>query len=82
MKHASARNIRLRLTPEGAHVTISVEDDGVGFDPKAIHLGGPGQVTFGPFAVRERARGLGGCLKIAAAAGRGSRLTLVLPAGE
>lgn len=82
LKHASARNIRLRLTAEGAHMTISVEDDGVGFDPEAIHLGGPGRVAFGLFSVRERARGLGGRLDIVAAAGRGSRLTLVLPAGE
>ena len=81
LKHASAQDIHLRLTAAGAHVEISVEDDGVGFDPEAIGLGGPGQVAFGLFAVRERARGLGGHLEIDAAAGRGSKLTLVLPAG-
>jgi len=82
LKHASPQNMRLRLAAEGAYATISVEDDGVGFDPEAIRSGGPGQRGFGLFAVRERARSLGGRLEIDAVVGRGSRLTLVLPGGE
>ncbi|MGB2823215.1 MAG: ATP-binding protein, partial [Phycisphaerae bacterium] len=60
-------------------VAITVDDDGVGFDPGRAgrHAGEAWQ--FGLFSIRQRLRCLGGRLEIEAQPGRGSRLTLIVP---
>jgi nitrate/nitrite-specific signal transduction histidine kinase len=76
-KHARASRATVRLRRDGAWVRVAVEDDGVGWDPKAA----PHPLHFGLQTMRERAEGLGGRLEIDAAPGRGTRVVALLPAG-
>src|SRR5262249_4707434 len=75
IKHAHARRITLRLYELNAVITLEIEDDGVGFDPKATydgHLGLP--------AMRDRAHLFGGDLKIKSAPEWGTSVSVSLPA--
>ena len=55
VRHAQARSVRIGLLYEQAAVTLLVQDDGHGFDPRAEWKGG----RFGLRAISERARVLG-----------------------
>jgi len=56
---------------------VVIHDDGIGFDPA---LGRPGHL--GLASMRERAARLGGRLDIASAPGRGTTITVTVPAAE
>jgi two-component system NarL family sensor kinase len=78
LRHAGARTVRLRLETTPERVTLTVEDDGRGFDP--AHVAGP---RFGLLGMRERAKLLGGTLDVGAAAGNeGTRVVATVPLGE
>ncbi|MET7393288.1 sensor histidine kinase [Dactylosporangium sp. NPDC005572] len=72
-RHAAARTVTVRLDlPPGA-LTLTVADDGRGFDP----AGGAG---FGLPGMRARAEQVGGSLAVDSAPGRGTTLRLEVPA--
>jgi signal transduction histidine kinase len=73
LRHSQARNIDVSLTQEDA-ITVSVADDGVGFDPlvaRASH--------YGLQIMRDRAKTIGGTLFVDSLPGGGCRVTLSLP---
>ncbi|MBD3004399.1 GAF domain-containing protein [Streptomyces sp. 5-10] len=74
-KHARARNVRLHLLNEPGAVTLTVADDGVGFDCKGSF---PGHL--GLLSMRERAREVGGTLNVDSRPGQGSRIRARVPA--
>ena len=67
----------MRLWQETDAVMISVEDDGVGFDPALAPA--DGQRHYGLTGMRERAESVGGTLTIRSASGIGTKLLLSLP---
>ncbi len=75
VKHARARNVWLEVAQDGPAVTVSIRDDGRGFDPSAA-----GRGTLGQRSMRERAAGAGGTLEVRSAPGEGTAITLRLPA--
>jgi len=77
VKHARASSARVDLRVDGALLSVTVEDDGVGFDPDAAHPGHLGLTT-----MRTRAQAIGADLDVASAPGRGTRLCLRLPLPE
>lgn len=74
-KHARARRVVVQLEVQGEWVTLSVADDGQGFDHSTIK--GPQHVVkgIGLLGMQERLESLGGCLKIETAPGKGVRLS-------
>ena len=74
-KHARANTVRVLLTcrGDGAYVLL-VEDDGVGFD--TTPEGRPGE-HIGLSIMEERARRLGGRLRVESEPGEGSRVEMV-----
>jgi PAS domain S-box-containing protein len=78
-QHARASSVVVRLTVDAAGgATISVRDDGRGFDPG--QLGPADQVGhFGLRQMRERILDLGGTLDIRSATGQGTELVITLP---
>jgi signal transduction histidine kinase len=76
-KHAAANRARVRLQRDGAWLSVTIEDDGVGMDGLASRKG----LHFGLQTMRERAEGLGGRLEIETAPGRGTRVVATLPGG-
>lgn len=73
LRHGKARWVRVTLQFAGRRVLLSVEDDGVGFDPASASAG------YGMRSIRESLRHLGGHLDIDSIAGFGARITLSLP---
>jgi PAS domain S-box-containing protein len=78
VKHAEARQVRLVLVYEPRGMRLSVEDDGRGFaiDPDFRAYAG----HWGLLGMRERALRAHGRLEIGSAAGKGTRVTLSVPA--
>jgi signal transduction histidine kinase len=75
VKHASARRVDIRLTTGEARVRLLVGDDGIGFDPaKDIREGGLGLTS-----MRERARGMGGSIRVETSPGDGTRVEVTVP---
>jgi signal transduction histidine kinase len=74
-RHAGARTCRLTLRrgPDRAAV-LEIDDDGKGFDPKAV--AGRGQ---GLGNLRERASSLGGTLEIDSSPGEGTTVRVLIP---
>lgn len=67
IKHARARDIVVRLTRTAGGITISVEDDGRGFDPLSIQTGGMGLRI-----MRYRAKMINGNLEVRKRSGGGT----------
>lgn len=76
-RHADARNARLVLEQAGGAVTLSVEDDGAGFDVEAA-LAHPSGL--GLSGMRERLALVGGALRIVSTPGGGTQLRATVPA--
>jgi signal transduction histidine kinase len=72
-RHARASRARLGLAREGSDALLTVEDDGVGFDPSA------GSVGNGMRNMRERASSLRGTLDVSGNGERGTRLLVRFP---
>ena len=73
VKHAQLNWLKVHLTVTDQHMHITVEDNGVGFDPIEKKLG------FGLSGVDERARSLGGVVDINTAIGKGVRVCVSIP---
>ena len=72
VKHANAKHIRLQLLSSQAVVTLSLEDDGEGFDPVEAKAG------FGLQSMRDRAESVGGTFVINSSS-QGTRVQVSLP---
>ena len=79
IQHAQARTIGVSVANRIDGLTLSVDDDGMGFTlpAKANALTSGGH--FGLVGMRERAARMGGSLEIETAAGQGTRVTARLP---
>jgi two-component system NarL family sensor kinase len=74
VRHAGACTIELRLAIEPGRAVLTVEDDGRGFAADDLK-----PERFGLVGLSERARLLGGELRIEAAPGSGTRIEAVIP---
>jgi signal transduction histidine kinase len=72
-RHAGARHVRLSLDTDATHLSLSLADDGVGFDPR---LSRPGH--FGLVGLTEQAQLIGATLSIDSAPDRGTTVRLSL----
>jgi signal transduction histidine kinase len=73
VKHARASEVIVRLEADRAQIALSLQDDGVGFDPAAEY---PGHV--GLHTMKERVERLGGVLLIESTLGRGTTVRAIL----
>jgi len=56
LKHAHAHHITVRLEVTATHLTLAIEDDGVGFDASGIRSGGLGLKSLALRAAALRGR--------------------------
>jgi|BarGraNGADG00212_2_1021979.scaffolds.fasta_scaffold01606_2 signal transduction histidine kinase len=75
-RHADAGSIRVHVAGDGDGITITIEDDGRGFDPEAST---PGHV--GLQVMRERAATIGALLTVESSPDGGTRVVVTVPAG-
>lgn len=74
-RHASAAHVHIRLEhADDGLLRVSIDDDGVGFDPQALPLH-----RYGLVIMRDRAQSLGGELGISPRDGGGTRVELRFP---
>lgn len=78
LRHSGAAGAAVRLWSEDGTVKVTVCDDGRGIDPGILHSPPAGHL--GLAGMRERAVLLGGSLSIDSTPGRGTRVTVVIPA--
>jgi CheY-like chemotaxis protein len=79
--HVPSAEVTVRRAA-GQTISITVSDEGAGFDTSRLKRAGETDGGFGLFSVRERLDMLGGSMVIDSAPGRGSQFTLAVPAGE
>jgi signal transduction histidine kinase len=73
-KHAHANHVRVAVRCDAETISLSVEDDGQGFEVQAKALAG-----IGLLGMQERIELLGGRLEIESWLGQGTRLTAYIP---
>lgn len=67
VRHSGARNARVDLAERGGHLSLTIADDGSGFDPSSVPDG-----HFGLRGMRERTELVGGALAIESKPGHGT----------
>jgi len=72
--HAQAKHARVELVTTPEQAQLSIQDDGRGFDLACIT-----QNRYGLTGMNERVNLLGGTLQIESAAGKGAKVTAVVP---
>jgi two-component system, NarL family, sensor kinase len=78
-QHACARHVDVLLRQDGLGVEMTIQDDGVGFDP-ARHSGKrKAKPGFGLLSMRERAAGVGGVLSVRSDTGQGTTIRVKAP---
>jgi signal transduction histidine kinase len=78
-KHSEASDVKIDINADGRTVSLTVEDNGVGFDPAQLSPLDPTSSGFGLLGIRERARLLGGSLTISSTPDTGTVLRVVVP---
>jgi PAS domain S-box-containing protein len=79
VKHAQADKVRVSIRKIKGNICISVEDDGVGFDPVEAASLATKRAKYGLFSIRERLEQLGGKIEINSKIGNGSRIIMKAP---
>jgi signal transduction histidine kinase len=73
VKHGGARRAVVEVSELGGQVSVTVRDDGAGFDPATAMTG------FGLVGMRERAKLLGGTIDTVSVPDRGTTIRVTLP---
>jgi signal transduction histidine kinase len=76
--HAHASRVDVLLNRRSGCVAVTIEDDGIGFDPAQVVR----QNRLGLFGMRERVEMLGGSLSIESAPGKGTAISVEVPDGD
>lgn len=78
-RHAQAARAAVELTFTDDGLGLSIQDDGVGFEPPRLPYGLTRQGHFGLAGMHERVTLVGGRLSIDSAPGRGTRIVAFMP---
>lgn len=74
-KHSMASRVTVGLVEEAEKVTLTIADNGIGFDP-LISDRSPGESGWGLLNTRERAESIGGKLVVESKPGQGTRVEI------
>jgi len=77
LNHGKAAHVRVILNYDAEGLEVSIQDDGVGFDPAAV--GGISEGHFGLAGMKERINRLRGDIRIQSSAGQGARIDIRIP---
>ena len=79
LRHSGAAHIAVRLSEPNGRLLLTVEDDGVGFEPESAALRSR---RLGLTSMEERAGALGGSLSVESRPGAGATIGLEVPLGD
>ena len=80
LKHANASRVTVNIAYQDAGIRLTIQDDGIGFDPQTPSQWQKDRSGFGLISMRERAQLLGGKLSVESELGRGTLVNAELPA--
>ncbi|MBF0527792.1 MAG: PAS domain S-box protein [Deltaproteobacteria bacterium] len=72
LKHALAATVHVNLFARSGHISLTIEDDGRGFDPQAAHKAVRGKTSLGLLLMEERITQLGGHFTIETSPNKGT----------
>lgn len=79
-RHSGCKRLAIRLEFSSGGIYLSVEDDGIGFEPERIpHTNTDSEQGFGLLHMRERVRLLQGEFRIVSEPGKGTKVTARVP---
>ena len=78
-KHARARHVMVHLTKPGNIVQLTINDDGIGFDPAQHPARRKGKGGLGLVGMRERATYVGGTLTVKSVRRGGTEIEIRIP---
>lgn len=79
LKHAKAENIFVKIGKSSSDLTVTILDDGLGFDTKLLNQNYEDRGSYGMVNIKERSELTGGKLTIQSAPGAGAEITITLP---
>jgi signal transduction histidine kinase len=79
LRHASARRVSVLIVQRAAGITLSVKDDGRGFDVGGTIETAAAEGHLGVIGMRERVRAYGGMFQVISHPGIGTTVTVDLP---
>ncbi|MBK8562432.1 MAG: hypothetical protein IPN76_03560 [Saprospiraceae bacterium] len=77
VKYSQCQSANISVLHEQGKLSMTIHDDGLGFDPMSVKEGGNGLLT-----MRQRAKNLGGELQLTTAPGRGTTVRVRFPIKE
>jgi signal transduction histidine kinase len=80
IRHARANLIEVTLSEQSQQIYLSIEDDGIGFDPAQLPID-PHNRHLGLISMNERAELIGGTFHLFSAPGKGTKLEVFVPIG-
>jgi two-component system sensor histidine kinase UhpB len=78
-RHSGATHVGLRIVQQADHVSLSIEDDGCGFEPARIAAAQISLGGIGLAGMHERAAAVGGTLEIVSVPGEGTVIRVDVP---
>ena len=82
IKHAHAKNIKIKLCSENGHINFFVYDNGKGFDTKTSPQKRGSLFRMGIMGMRERVESLGGTFDIKSEPNKGTEISVTIPNKE
>jgi PAS domain S-box-containing protein len=79
LKHSSASSVNVVLSVRKADISLSVEDNGKGFEPSEIGESAQGWAGSGIVGMRERAEIMGGKMDVETSPGSGTTILVRIP---
>lgn len=79
VRHAHAHKVKVSTRKVGNQICVSVEDDGIGFDPGKVAAMEGKTGGFGLFSIRERLEEFGGRIEIDSEPSHGARIMIMAP---
>jgi signal transduction histidine kinase len=73
-KHARADKVSVAITQSTRSLIMTIEDNGIGFDPEVS-----GEQSFGLIGIKERALMVGGYAYISSKSGEGTQVSVMIP---
>jgi len=79
LRHAHATRVILHINTTLEHISLSVSDNGIGFDPAALARASDGHSGVGLLSIRERVEALDGSVTVYSVLDRGTQIQVLIP---
>lgn len=79
IRHSAASRVVITIHFAQKEVRVTVEDDGRGFDPRALYNSNSRMMSSGFWTIRQRMADLGAAFRVSTAEGHGTVVELIVP---